>query len=210
MAPKRKRNDNSETYQQTKLQKVQTASDVQNPSKRPQNTVILSQTSPSTKASSSTNVATIESYVLEKATEGVVHVTDLKLQTAAGQKGLVHLKLDLASSTLSIASISDQSLSYNVDAFGSPSIASQATALTTHTFSDSRDESKCGFLKLPAELRDVIYADVFVTKKVSVINPFLTEDRNLSAAFLRTCRQVYNEGRKWLYAENSFSIGRGE
>ncbi|KAK4548883.1 hypothetical protein LTR36_008656 [Oleoguttula mirabilis] len=67
-------------------------------------------------------------------------------------------------------------------------------------------EKHAGFLDLPAELRNEIYRLVFVGEgRLKFANP-TTFGR--SAAFLRTCSQVHEEGRSILYAENDFYFAR--
>lgn len=73
---------------------------------------------------------------------------------------------------------------------------------------DSRSTSKdhAGFLDLPAELRNDIYERVFVANKS--LHFRYPSNFQLSAAFLRTCRQVYEEGRSLLYGGNKFILER--
>lgn len=62
-------------------------------------------------------------------------------------------------------------------------------------------------LTLP-ELRNKVYRLLFRTKdKVDFVDP---SDVPRSGAFLRTCKQVYEEGRTVLYGENSFYFGRNK
>lgn len=79
---------------------------------------------------------------------------------------------------------------------GSPS-ASRAPSRTT----------RAGFLDLPAELRNEVYRLAFVSPARF---DFGCPNRNFqrSSAFLRTCRQVYDEGRSILYSENEFFFQR--
>ncbi|GME42794.1 DNA-binding protein [Neofusicoccum parvum] len=68
------------------------------------------------------------------------------------------------------------------------------------------DSTKKTFADLPAEIRNQIYRLLFVTKeKISFGHPV---NFCRTAALLRTCRQIYNEGRSILYSENSFSFSR--
>ncbi|KAK0658859.1 hypothetical protein DIS24_g4453 [Lasiodiplodia hormozganensis] len=68
------------------------------------------------------------------------------------------------------------------------------------------DPTKKTFADLPAELRNQIYQLVFVTKEEISFGRPVNFCR--SAALLRTCRQIYNEGRSVLYSENRFSFSR--
>lgn len=67
--------------------------------------------------------------------------------------------------------------------------------------------SRAGFLDLPAELRNEVYRLAFVSPARF---DFGAPSKNFqrSATFLRTCRQVYDEGRSILYSENEFFFQR--
>ena len=67
-------------------------------------------------------------------------------------------------------------------------------------------QHRAGFLDLPAELRNEIYRMVFVSP--SCFNFDTPSNFQRSAAFLRTCKQVYDEGRSILYSENHFLLVR--
>jgi hypothetical protein len=70
------------------------------------------------------------------------------------------------------------------------------------------DSSKMGFLKLPPELRNKVYQLAFKDKaKFDFTTP--TNFKH-SSAFLRSCKQVYEEGRTILYGENTFYFGRNK
>lgn len=65
-----------------------------------------------------------------------------------------------------------------------------------------------GWSKLPAELRNRIYRMVFSHKdELDFHHPF---NFQLSAQFLRACRQVHDEGRTVLYSENRFTFERNK
>ncbi|KAI9810695.1 MAG: hypothetical protein M1826_003483 [Phylliscum demangeonii] len=66
--------------------------------------------------------------------------------------------------------------------------------------------NRTGFLSLPGELRNQIYRLVFVDKVI--INITSGQGLARSAALLRTCRLVYQEGRQILYGENAFAFRR--
>ena len=71
----------------------------------------------------------------------------------------------------------------------------------------SGDGAHAGFLDLPAEMRNEIYRLVFVADgRIDFGSPGKRFKR--SAALLRTCRQVHEEGRTILYAENQFFFQR--
>lgn len=67
--------------------------------------------------------------------------------------------------------------------------------------------TRAGFLDLPAELRNEVYRLAFCSPArfdFGVPNKHFQR----SSAFLRTCRQVYDEGRSILYSENEFFFQR--
>jgi hypothetical protein len=67
--------------------------------------------------------------------------------------------------------------------------------------------TRAGFLDLPAELRNEVYRLAFVAPaRFDFGAPNKLFQR--SSAFLRTCRQVYDEGRSILYSENEFFFQR--
>lgn len=89
-----------------------------------------------------------------------------------------------------------------------PSKALTQTNTNTQEVSESRvaDPAWAGFLDLPAELRNEIYALAFVSP-----DPFnFSSPQNFgrSAALLCTCRQIHDEGRTILYGENEFLFRR--
>lgn len=68
-------------------------------------------------------------------------------------------------------------------------------------------QTRAGFLDLPAELRNEVYRLAFVSPaRFDFGAPNKLFQR--SSAFLRTCRQVYDEGRSILYSENEFFFQR--
>ena len=70
----------------------------------------------------------------------------------------------------------------------------------------SKDQSYAGFLDIPPEIRNQIYRHVFVAK--DHFNFDSPSNFSRGAAFLRTCKQVYEEGRSILYSENHFKFVR--
>jgi len=80
---------------------------------------------------------------------------------------------------------------------------------SSDVISHPRDRTKPGFLKLPPEIRDMIYAELLV--RTDDTTTAITPWRNgfffcTSAQFLRTCKQIYREGIKWLYSENRIHL----
>ncbi|KAL0257776.1 hypothetical protein SLS55_006939 [Diplodia seriata] len=72
--------------------------------------------------------------------------------------------------------------------------------------STREDPTKKTFADLPAELRNQVYRLLFVTKDdVDFGRP---TNFSRSGALLRTCKQIYNEGRSVLYSENKFAFIR--
>ena len=70
------------------------------------------------------------------------------------------------------------------------------------TQSSPRKPDKAGFLSLPPELRNQVYRLAFVTEEhLDFGNP---KNFSRSAHFLRTCKQVHEEGKSIMYAENTF------
>jgi hypothetical protein len=83
---------------------------------------------------------------------------------------------------------------------------SKASSASPQTRTPSR-ATRAGFLDLPAELRNEVYRLAFVSPARF---DFGAPSKNFqrSSAFLRTCRQVYDEGRSILYSENEFFFQR--
>lgn len=98
-----------------------------------------------------------------------------------------------------------------------PRIPPLLPSLTTH-------QGRSPFLKLPAEIRNLIYRELFVGEdeaiEVDLTHSGLAQPTSggghLSAQFLRTCRQIYLEGRSVLWGCNTWRIridhpsGRGK
>lgn len=159
------------------------------------------------------DVAEIEDYDIDfRIFDNVKHlyVEDLVILVPEDEKGHLLLDLDIKKHRISLSKYSNQDLEVhgNSSIPGESAAAAAVELSTTPALSRSRDNTKDGFLNLPAELRDLVYSEIFVSKCYGKVSPSMPEDSSLSAALLRTCRQVYNEGRKWLYSENSFCIGR--
>lgn len=69
--------------------------------------------------------------------------------------------------------------------------------------SQARDESRVGFLDLPAEIRNDIYTQLFVHDGYVRLTP-QAPTRIAGMAFFRVCKQVHDEASSVLYAANSF------
>ena len=65
-----------------------------------------------------------------------------------------------------------------------------------------------GFLTLPLELRNKVYRLLFIANKDLDLN--FPDNFCLSSTFLRTCRQIHEEGRSILYGENTFVFERNK
>ena len=73
----------------------------------------------------------------------------------------------------------------------------------------ARSTMYCGFLSLPSELRNQVYRLVFCHADIIRYTKPDSDDNGtvkLSGQFLRTCRQIYNEGLSILYGDNTFHI----
>lgn len=117
---------------------------------------------------------------------------NLTFNIAPGFSGPLKVQLDLSNVPLRTKSHKSNG------AFGKPRKAESKQA----------DNGKMGFLKLPPELRNKVYNLVFKDKtKFDFLSP-----TNLmhSSAFLRSCKQVYEEGRTVLYGENTFYFARNK
>ena len=69
----------------------------------------------------------------------------------------------------------------------------------------SSELTDCGFLRLPYELRLRIYEDLLVTDSpVTIADNRPRHTGRLEPQFLRTCRQIHNEGADVLYGSNVF------
>lgn len=89
------------------------------------------------------------------------------------------------------------------------SLKSQTTAqLGQSTTDGSSPSSRAGFLDLPAELRNEVYRLAFVSPSRFDFGAPTAKAFQRSSAFLRTCKQIHNEGRTILYAENEFFFQR--
>ncbi|KAK4497894.1 hypothetical protein PRZ48_010549 [Zasmidium cellare] len=82
----------------------------------------------------------------------------------------------------------------------------QATLARLNARSKPKSKKHAGFLDLPAELRNEIYRMIFTTQ--GDVNFSRPDNFSRSAALLRTCHQVHEEGRSILYSENKFNIER--
>lgn len=159
---------------------------------------------------SSGHVGQTSTAVRSKAATTKIYIKKLVINVPPGHQGPLQVKLELpskgldCSSTLNEASGSDNQSECN--ALLRQTAGDRTTKTSQTPCSRAEDESRCGFLSLPAELRDMIYEDVFVLEFDRYLAPVDDTDTRLCAALLRTCRQVYQEGRKWLYSENRFIV----
>jgi hypothetical protein len=121
-------------------------------------------------------------------------IKNMIINVPPGHTGPLLLQLDIPSQTLMQPAVTEDS--------------SQATSQHSDPVTDASTETAqyAGFLDLPAELRNEIYRQVFVSD--DCFNFDSPRNFSRSAAFLRTCKQVYNEARSILYSENHFLFVR--
>ena len=140
-----------------------------------------------------------------------VTVKDVVINVPANHQGPILLQLDIPSHSSN--HISGQGGASRP--LKTPSTANRRSKRTNrgkHRATDtesgtiSNGQSRAGFLDLPAELRNDIYRQVFVAD--GSLNFDTARNFSRSAAFLRTCRQVYEEGKSILYSENNFLFVR--
>lgn len=218
MAPKRKRKPSSKTPTVEaggESDEKPTAKRLRRDESEPQVTSPTSLATDGTtveKHELSTTVDRSSAFVSSKETTTKITIKNLVVNVPKGHQGPLLLKLDVPSLTLDTSPSSKQTLDH-VHQSGRLTlrggvVARGSSTIVTPSYSCSKDKDRCRFLKLPAELRDIVYSEVFVGKQLGGIIPFLDKETDLSSAFLRTCRQIYHEGRKWLYSENKFHINR--
>ena len=114
-----------------------------------------------------------------------VCIKDLVIHVPKGHQGRLMLELDLPSSSSTSPRSEDWPDSTHsvvrINLAESGVVLPHSRALTAPTLSSSADESRSGFLKLPTELRDAIYSEVFVAKRGRGIMPFSHNEISLSA-----------------------------
>ena len=141
-----------------------------------------------------------------------ITIKDMVINVPPGHTGPLLLQLDIPSPTSKQSIPRARMPTVGAEPMSSPRtpgdlpqpVFGQATSLL-QSRSRSRSEDYAGFLDLPAELRNEIYRQVFVAEEY--IN-FSSLNFKRSGALLRTCRQVYEEGREILYSENRFLFKR--
>jgi hypothetical protein len=132
----------------------------------------------------------------------------LTLNVPAGAERQIVLNIDLNSylnqrSTIEPNAALSQSSPKRTKTTGH---SSKASSTSPSSRTPSRP-TRAGFLDLPAELRNEVYRLAFVAPaRFDFGAPNKHFQR--SSAFLRTCRQVYDEGRSILYSENEFFFQR--
>lgn len=138
-------------------------------------------------------------------------VKQVVVNVPAGYKGPILLQLDAPTPNPSKQTCKKTSALTNSSAQGS----SPTTYRPTNTppgphvqgvRSTSKNDSYAGFLDLPAELRNEVYQHVLVAD--GTLNFKSPHNFTLGVALLRTCRQVYEEGRSFLYSANHFTFAR--
>ncbi|GAB7360933.1 hypothetical protein MBLNU230_g0917t1 [Neophaeotheca triangularis] len=139
----------------------------------------------------------------------VIPPVQLTFNVPLGHQGPFIVNLDVAS--LFQKSLDAAPLSTRRSTSRRSSLPSKALTQSTPDVQD-RPESKvadsewAGFLDLPAELRNQIYNLAFVHE--DPFNFSSPQNFSRSAALLRTCRQIHDEGRTILYGENEFLFRR--
>lgn len=124
----------------------------------------------------------------------------LQIEGKSGEKTVINL--DLANLLKTKATTASVRVPHTPESLEVPD-ADAEPELDEETLVETKGK---GFFNLPYELRVRIYRMVF--HGGTVLNFELRENLSRSSAFLRTCKTVYEEGRKILYGENSFHFGR--
>lgn len=104
--------------------------------------------------------------------------------------------------------------------FGANSLSSIGALTTATSFTSSAIVPNLGrstqrlkrkpatFLDLPAELRNDIYKRAIINPATKDINFRFAQNFGHNSALLRTCKQVYEEARQFLYGEHEFCFVR--
>jgi hypothetical protein len=143
------------------------------------------------------SVASVETPVINHNLQSVIQlvIKNTVIHIPPGHTGPLLLQVDIPSQlTASCSTIQTET------------VASSQIATEVLSQAEQPQQQYAGFLDLPAELRIEIYRNIFVTEHV--FNFDSPSNFTRSAAFLRTCKQVYNEGRSILYSENHFLFVR--
>ncbi|WPH00460.1 Hypothetical protein R9X50_00328900 [Acrodontium crateriforme] len=132
-----------------------------------------------------------------------ITIKDVTINIPAGHQGpiMLHLDAGLACSTTFPTDNSQEMLLQRTAHGPSKRLRTQDVDVTS-----APRPKRAGFLDLPAELRNEIYRMAFVRK--NRLNFGSPKNFSRSAAFLRTCSQVHQEGREILYGENEFYFNR--
>ena len=136
-------------------------------------------------------------------------IKDLVVNVPANHVGPITLQIEIPAAGLQ--SSKPAARSSHTRYAGQDSDTIEVSASKYHTTQSASTSSSgharfAGFLDLPAELRNDIYERIFVDA-----DPFTfrhPSNFQHSAAFLRTCRQVQQEGIGYLYSENKFIFER--
>lgn len=122
-------------------------------------------------------------------------IKNLVINVPPGHSGPLILQLDIPDQSSTQIATTDAEIT-----------ASSQRTVEVVPLVEQEPHQYAGFLDLPAELRNEIYRLIFVTE--DVFNFDSPSNFNRTAAFLRTCKQVHNEGRTILYSENHFLFVR--
>lgn len=132
-----------------------------------------------------------------------INIKNLTVNIPPGHRGPVLLQLDLPSDISKQSSVTRNASKTRRTAYLS---SSDLKSSQTKQMSSSRHSIHAGFLDIPAEIRNQIYRHVFVAE--DHFNFDSPSNFSRGAAFLRTCKQVYEEARSILYSENHFLFVR--
>ena len=147
---------------------------------------------------------------------GILKPLELTFNLADNHKGPVHVNIDFSKlivptsrqMAFEMTGKTDPAILLGLDSAHYNSIVGTTFGtVSTSKRSESADTTilGTGFNDLPAELRIRIYR---LTFRGSTLNTTARVGFPRSAAFLRTCKRVYEEGRTVLYGENVFQFRR--
>lgn len=157
--------------------------------------------------------STPSSFGLQTPTSGIPPI-NLTFNVPPGHQGPIQVTLDIASllgGAVQLGSLNRMGSKRTRNARLSPE--SEFTTSVSIT-SDKRQntqgqvQERAGFLSLPPELRNDVYRMLFVLPSNERFNIGRPSNFCRSAAFLRTCRQVHEEARPFLYSMNKFLFQR--
>lgn len=129
-------------------------------------------------------------------------IVTIRVNSNAGAMGTINLNLG------DIITSAGLTLAMNPVALGTQALTLEdaTTMAPTDLTLSKRIVKSSGFLKLPGELRDDIYRLLMVRN--ATVSFRGRPDLHRSAAFLRTCKTIRDEGTNILYGENSFHFSR--